>query len=199
MSASPSSSAFPAILWFRNDLRLEDNAALHAASEGKILPVYVLDDEAAGRWTVGAAGRWWLHHSLKALAGALREFGSSLLLLRGRAENLIPQLAREIGAATVHAAALAAPWARRRDAAIAKALQADGRRLELHDSSLVRPDSIRTGQGKPYAVYTPFARAAMKLGDPPPPIPPPGRLDGATAPTGGVSLEALATMKARAG
>ena len=194
MSASPSSSASPAILWFRNDLRLEDNAALHAAREGKTLPVYVLDDEAAGRWAVGAAGRWWLHHSLKVLAEALRRLGSGLLLLRGRAETLIPQLAREIGATTVHAATLAAPWARQRDAAIAKALQADGRRLELHDSSLVRPDSIRTGQGKPYAVYTPFARAVMKLGDPPPPIPAPRRLDGVKAPTGGVSLDELALL-----
>ena len=63
----------PALLWFRWDLRLSDHAALQAAMQGgrPVLPVFILDDEAAGAWAPGDASRWWLHHSLTALAGQL--------------------------------------------------------------------------------------------------------------------------------
>ncbi|HQU12287.1 MAG TPA: deoxyribodipyrimidine photo-lyase, partial [Acidiphilium sp.] len=53
------------LLWLRNDLRLADNPALAAAIEGgAVLAVFVLDPAAE----TGGASRWWLHHSLAALA-----------------------------------------------------------------------------------------------------------------------------------
>ncbi|WP_198378284.1 deoxyribodipyrimidine photo-lyase, partial [Neoroseomonas rubea] len=70
----------PAILWFRQDLRLADNPALLALEGRPVLPVYVLED---GPRAPGGAARWWLHHSLAALARALADRGAPLLLLRG--------------------------------------------------------------------------------------------------------------------
>ncbi len=65
--------AKPQIVWLRRDLRLVDQAAFHAAAElGPVIPVYVLDDETPGDRRMGAACRWWLHHSLAALAAVLR-------------------------------------------------------------------------------------------------------------------------------
>lgn len=60
----------PVLLWFRRDLRVADNPALLAAvaSERPIVAAFVLDDETPGPWSHGGAGRWWLHHSLAALA-----------------------------------------------------------------------------------------------------------------------------------
>jgi deoxyribodipyrimidine photo-lyase len=59
-----------AIHWFRQDLRLSDNPALTiAARQGNILPIYILDDDNAGEHAMGAASRWWLHHSLQSSAG----------------------------------------------------------------------------------------------------------------------------------
>jgi hypothetical protein len=56
------------ILWFRQDLRIYDNPALHAAQhDGNILPVYILDDVNAGAWKMGGASRVWLHQSLQEL------------------------------------------------------------------------------------------------------------------------------------
>ena len=57
------------IVWFRQDLRLEDNPALTKASENyaRILPIYILDDENAESWSMGEASRWWLHKSLESL------------------------------------------------------------------------------------------------------------------------------------
>ena len=58
----------PVILWFRQDLRLSDQAAVSAAAaEGPVIPVYVLDDAAPRQWKIGGAQRWWLHHSLQSL------------------------------------------------------------------------------------------------------------------------------------
>ena len=63
----------PVLLWFRSDLRLADHVALHVATQaGPVLPVYVLDEDAAGHWAPGAASRWWLHGSLAALQAGLR-------------------------------------------------------------------------------------------------------------------------------
>ena len=141
------------ILWFRQDLRLADNPALAAAAQaGPVLPVYVLDDAAAGPWRAGGAQRWWLHHSLAALDASLRARGAALLVLRGDAVRLLAGLAEAVGAGVVHAGRLYEPWARARDAALAAAL--GGRKLVLHSGSLLQePHRIRTGQGAPYAVY----------------------------------------------
>lgn len=62
------------LVWFRNDLRLADNPALHAAVQAgePVLLLYVLDERA------GAASRWWLHHSLSALAADIAARGGQL-------------------------------------------------------------------------------------------------------------------------
>ncbi|MBL6079869.1 deoxyribodipyrimidine photo-lyase [Belnapia sp. T18] len=176
----------PALLWFRQDLRLADNPALAAAAERPLLPVYVLDDAAAGRWAPGGAARWWLHHSLAALAGALAARGAPLLLVRGRAEIVIPALADAIGADEVLAGRLYEPWARERDARVAEALKAAGRSLRLVTSTLLRePPTVMSGSGKPYTVYGPFAKSMAVRGEPEPPQPATDRLHPVPgAPTG---------------
>jgi deoxyribodipyrimidine photo-lyase len=58
----------PTLVWFRQDLRLNDNPALASALEStEIIPVYILDDFNSGDWKIGSASRWWLHQSLTAL------------------------------------------------------------------------------------------------------------------------------------
>ncbi len=155
-----------ALLWFRNDLRLQDHAALHAAAQnGPVLPVFVLDEEAAGEWAPGGASRWWLHHSLQALSEALEALGGRLLLVRGPAETELPRLARGIGAGAVFAGHAVEPWARAQERRVEQALAEDGRTLILHRTvSLFDPDAVRTGAGGPFAVYSPFARACFAAG-----------------------------------
>ena len=94
----------PVILWLRRDLRLADQAALVAAcAAGPVVPIYVLDDEGPRHRQLGAASRWWLHHSLANLDAALRARGSRLVLRRGPAARVLGDLAAELGADTVHA------------------------------------------------------------------------------------------------
>ncbi len=111
---------------------------------------------------LGGAAKWWLHHSLQALAASLDEIGGALVLRRGRAEDIVPRVAEEAGAELV-------VWNRRYggaereiDARIKQGLLDAG--LEAHSlpgSLLTEPWQIQTGQGEAYRVYTPFANACQ--------------------------------------
>jgi deoxyribodipyrimidine photo-lyase len=184
-------SAAIAIVWFRQDLRLRDQAALRAAlaQGGRVLPVYVLDDGAAGAWAMGGASRWWLHFSLQSLAASLEKAGARLVLRRGRAQDIIPALAEEAGAGTVHAGIAHEPGWRACDRKVAAALHRAGRLLALHPvATLADPDSVRTGSGTVYGMYTPFARAIEALGEPASPQAAPRKIPGAA----GIASDRLA-------
>ena len=72
------------IYWFRDDLRLTDLPGLKAAANaGPVLPVFVLDPELGDPWILGGASRWWLHHSLKAIAGRVKRAGTRADLTHG--------------------------------------------------------------------------------------------------------------------
>ncbi len=146
----------PSIVWLRRDLRLADQAALLAAAgEGPVIPVYVLDDETPKHWRMGAASRWWLHHSLASLDKQLRKLGSQLILRRGKCHEELAAIRRETGARTVHALRHYEPWWRNAEIAVAKTFH-----LYLHDGNyLAPPGSILTGSGSPYKIYTPFWHA----------------------------------------
>ena len=172
----------PAILWFRDDLRLADHAALHAAIEtGRpILPLFILDNDAAARWGAGGASRWWLHHSLTALAKSLSDRASHLTLRRGDSVAIITEIAELTGAAEVFTGGCADPSARRVDQAAAEAL--GGKLHRMRTTTMFHPESIRTQSGGPYGVYTPFANACRRLGGPKPPLPAPKTIPTANAP-----------------
>ncbi len=179
----------PVILWFRNDLRLSDHAALAAALQSgrPVLPVFVLDDESPGRWATTGAARWWLHHSLAALRDDLAARGATLVLRRGAALDIIPRLVAETGAAAVFTGGSAEPWARALDVTLAERLGAV-RLHRLRTTMLFNPETLGNKAGAPFSVYTPFANACLGTGGPRPlqpapthipcpPIPPCDRLE----------------------
>jgi deoxyribodipyrimidine photo-lyase len=174
------------LVWLRQDLRLIDNPALAAAAErGEVLPVYILDETRPpiGR-PLGAAGRWWLHHSLAALARAL----GSLLLLRGDPVHLLPELARRTKASGVFWNRCYEPHAVARDQRLKASLRADGRVVTSCNSALLfEPWEIKTAAGEPYRVFTPFWRACQARSVPGPmPVP---RISIIEAPPIGDALE----------
>jgi deoxyribodipyrimidine photo-lyase len=175
------------LLWLRQDLRLQDQPALlSAAAEGAVIPVYVLDDEGPRKWRIGAAQRWWLHHSLAALAAALEAKGSRLILRRGAAADVLERLADETGASRIHAMRHYEPWWR-------KAEQALGDRLELHDGNHLAPiETITTGAGGLFKVYSAFWKALSMRMPPEPPLPVP---DAIPAPETWPDSERLADWK----
>lgn len=163
----------PSIVWFRQDLRLSDNPALEAAvaASGPIVPLYVLDDETAGVWKAGGASRWWLHKSLEALSADLVRRGSRLVLRRGRADQVLPDVVAETGARAVYWNRVYEPFATARDASLKEALKAAQVNVGSFNGSLLKePWEVKTGSDGPFKVFTPFWRAALSTIEPAEPL-----------------------------
>ncbi len=169
------------IVWFGQDLRLDDNEALRAAAGrgGVVVPVFVWAPEEEQPWAPGAASRWWLRQSLEALDAGLRQKGLRLILRRGPNLEALLALIRETGATGVY-------WSRRREPALR---QRDEKLLRgLHDSGveaehfgggcLFEPGELRTKAGQPYQVFTPFWKACLAAPEPGAPIAAPRGLAG---------------------
>lgn len=167
----------PQIVWLRRDLRLEDQPALYAAAQaGPVVPVFVLDDAAAGDHAYGSASRWWLHHSLASLGESLAGLGSQLVLRRGDAAEELARLAAETGATAVHAIRHYEPWWRKAQGALKDTLPG-GCELVLHDGNyLAEPGSVTAGSGGQYKIFTPFAKAVLAQMPPRNALPAPEKL-----------------------
>jgi deoxyribodipyrimidine photo-lyase len=151
-----------AIVWLRRDLRLHDHPALRAALDagGSVTPVFCFDDALLnGRHASGSRTQFMLE-CLADLDRSMRERGSRLLVRHGLPQRELPALARELGATEVHFSADAGPFARMREAQVTSALDEVRLTAHAHPGLFVvdELESIRTGAGKPYTVFTPFER-----------------------------------------
>ena len=173
----------PALLWFRDDLRLSDNPALRAALDhGPLICLYILDT-ATQRRELGGAARWWLSRSLQALSQAIAAKGGELLILRGDPAELLPRIVREADIGYL-------AWSRRYDgAAIAldKALKAElaeaGVTVESFNANLLNePWQVKTKADGPFKVFSPYWRAVRECGEPAAPLPAPAQLSKARLP-----------------
>lgn len=158
----------PVIVWFRQDLRLADNPTLHAAvQQGRpVLPIYILDDENAEEWRMGGASRWWLYESLKKLDQSLH---GRLLLLRGDATAILPELIGQVKADSVYWNRCYEPWRVVRDTTLKDALLRNSISVKSFNGSvLFEPPSTTKPDGTPYRVFTPFyRRGCLQNGIPP--------------------------------
>lgn len=153
-----------ALVWFRRDLRLQDNPALQAALDaGHVpVPVYLHAPHEEGGWAPGAASDAWLHRSLAALDADLRARGSALVLRRGDSQAELERLIADTGAVAVYWNRKYEPATQPRDATIKRELRAQGIEVESHNGSLMfEPWDVATLQGGPYKVFTPFWRNAL--------------------------------------
>jgi len=168
-------SISPAIVWFRQDLRLEDNPALHAAVQrGPIIPVYIWSPEDEGGWAPGAASRVWLHHALERLSAALGKHRLRLTLRQGPAAAELEALIRETNATAVYWNRRYEPAAIARDAAIKKTLSDKGAEVKSFNGALLfEPWEVENLSGKPYQVFTQFWKTCLKRPEPAGPLPTP--------------------------
>ncbi|MBY0531010.1 MAG: DNA photolyase family protein [Xanthobacteraceae bacterium] len=158
----------PALVWFRNDLRLSDNPALHAATKNgaQVIALYILE-EAKGLRPMGAAWRWWLTGSLRTLSENLEARGVSLVLRRGNPIKIIAELVgdEKIGIAYWNRRYVAAEA--KLDTEIEQQLLANDCAVETFNASLLNePWSIQSKTGGPIRVFTPYFRASEERGNP---------------------------------
>ena len=156
-----------ALVWLREDLRLDDQPAIRAAAKQPSLYVYIVEDRPAGR-PLGGASRWWLGRSLAAFAEVIAARGARLDILGGAPETLLPELAAHVDVFY---------WTRRYgaaedalDAKLETALREAGKRVETFNGRLLRePGEVLGAAGQPVKVFTPYWKRSRQMGpfDPP--------------------------------
>jgi len=165
-----------ALVWFRHDLRLADNPALHRAMQAHewVIPVYLHAPHEEAPWEPGAASRWWLHHSLAALDAELQRRGSRLILRQGDSLTLLRELLHETGATAVYWNRRYEPVITARDRVIKAALRATGVMAESAQAALlIEPWTLLKADETPYQVFTPFWKAGLRKLSPAAPLPTP--------------------------
>ena len=173
----------PTIVWFRRDLRLDDNPAWNWAIKqgGPIIPIYIHAPQQEGVWQRGGASKWWLHHALKDLNAQLEDLGGKLIIRASK--NPLETLSQIIDSSDVGAIS----WNRcyepsqvKHDTKIKKDLQDAGiETFSTNGSLLLDPHNIRNKSGKPFQVFTPFWKHCREFD-----VPKPETLSGADFLTG---------------
>ena len=155
-----------ALFWFRRDLRDHDNAGLYYAlkSADRVYCAFVFDRE-----ILDALGRRadrrveFIHASVAELGRSLARRGGALVAVHDHARSAIPELAHRLEVDAVFANGDYEPRAEARDAAVARALEAAGRRFhKAKDQAIFEKDEVLTQGGRPYSVFTPYRNAWMK-------------------------------------
>ncbi len=159
------------IHWFRRDLRLTDNTALHhaARSTEQLIPVFILSDWRKHHQWTGAARQQFLCGCLESLAGDLTVANSRLILRQGRADEELEKLIRETGATAVFTNRDPDPYGKAMEQKVASVCARLGVEFNsFKDSVLHEAVEVLTGEGKPYRVYTPYSRNWLSLPKPAP-------------------------------
>jgi deoxyribodipyrimidine photo-lyase len=149
----------PTLLWFRRDLRLGDHPALIAAADNEeVLACFVLDPRLEA-----SSGRRRLQFLGDSLRQLRDDLDGRLLVTRGRPEQQIPFIAKEIGASSVHISEDFAPFGERRDERVRGALESVPL-VATGSQYLVSPSRVTKKDGSPYQVFTPFLRQWRETG-----------------------------------
>lgn len=157
------------LMWFRRDLRAHDNAALSHAlrSCARVYCVFVFDRDILDPLPAQDRRVGFIHASVLELDAELRRLSgqaqAGLIVRHARASVAIPELAEALGVEVVFANEDYEPDALARDAKVRGALAARGVALHLYKDQVVfGPSEIRTQQGHPYAVFTPYKQAWLR-------------------------------------
>ncbi len=184
-------SCMSSIVWFRQDLRLEDHYALMTAvSRGEpLLLVYVFEE--TRHWGVGRAAKWWLEASLKEFKASIEKKGGHLTVLRGKSAEAIEMLIVKHKVTHLYYGNCYEPEERKIEKEVGTVCKRHGVLVEsFHHNLLYNPETLLTKEGKPFQVYTPFWNASQKFGPPEFPLPSPKSLSSSIKETS-LSISAL--------
>jgi deoxyribodipyrimidine photo-lyase len=154
------------LVWFRRDLRVHDNAALHVALTQceTVHCIFVFDEEILAPLPRADRRVEFIHNSVVELDRTLKaqsgQAGGGLIVLHGRPQECIPALVQQLKANAVFAARDYEPQAIARDAVVQTRLQSQGATLvQMKDHVIFEQREVLTQMGKPYGVFTPYMRA----------------------------------------
>ena len=148
-----------ALLWFRRDLRIQNNTALNAALRSglPVLPLFIFDPSVLKDLPPDDARVNFIYDCLKELHTYFRMRGSSLLCKRGKVVDIFEELLRTYNLKEVYANKDYEPDAILRDEELADVLAKQGIIFHTYKDQVVfEEDEVVKQDGMPYTVFTPY-------------------------------------------
>ncbi|PFA61732.1 deoxyribodipyrimidine photolyase [Bacillus sp. AFS015802] len=151
------------IVLIREDFRIDDHPALYAACrEGKVIPLYILDEKTSS-YPAGEAKKWWLHRNIEAFQCTLQSINGRLWLDKGKVEEVLPEWVEKTNASAVYWNRVYDPEIYERDRIMAESLSSQGIEVKTFEGTLLLPPwKIKKDDETPYKVYSAFYRSLRK-------------------------------------
>lgn len=155
------------LMWFRRDLRLEDNAALYHALRGPhpVVPVFIFDSLILGQLEEKADRRVsFICDALQQMQTRLQALGGSMVTLHATPEEAFRQWLSRFDIAAVYTNHDYEPYATTRDSRIADLLKNSG--VAFHsfkDQVIFEKQEVVKDDGTPYTVFTPYSKKWRSL------------------------------------
>ena len=149
------------IFWFRRDLRVDDNCGLyHALKDGEdVLPLFIFDENILEELPKDDHRLTFIHDLVSKVHERLGAEDRKLAVFYGTPESVFEKLISENHVSNVYTNHDYEPYARNRDAAVAKLLEAHGIGFRtFKDQVIFEKSEIVKDNGEPYVVYTPYSR-----------------------------------------
>lgn len=184
------------IVWFRRDLRLDDNPALREASRSgrAVIPLFIWAPEEEGQFQQGRMSRWWLKQSLIQLAQSLESLGTPLIIRRSsNSLYALLDLAAHTQASQVFFNHLYDPISLVRDHRVKEGLLQAGVDVRTFNADLLyEPWEVSDPSGKPFTTFDAFWERCLTMQlEPEAPLLPPKRLLGYTGTIPNCTIEEL--------
>nr|UYF12281.1 cryptochrome-1 [Selenicereus monacanthus] len=168
------------IVWFRRDLRVEDNPALAAGVRaGAVVCVFIWAPEEEGHFYPGRVSRWWLKHSLAQLDSSLRNLGTCLITKRCTdSVSSLLDVIKSTGATQLFFNHLYDPLSLARDHRAKEVLTARGIAVRSFNADLLyEPWEVLDESGQPFTTFASFWERCLTMPfDPEAPLLPPKRI-----------------------
>lgn len=142
------------ILWFRRDLRVEDNPLLSLG--GEVLPIFIFDENILKELPPDDKRVSFIFHHVVKLKADLQKMGLNLKIFYGKPEEIFAQFK---GFDEVVASGDYDAYAKERDTKISHMLHF----RYLNDTYIFKPKEVLKDNGEPYFVFTPFYKKARAM------------------------------------
>jgi deoxyribodipyrimidine photo-lyase len=147
------------IVWFRQDLRINDNPAFtQGARMGSIVPIYILDEGDSNTTAMGSASKIWLHHCLDHLN---KNLNGMLHLYTGDSKEIIIALLQQYDVKNIFCNRCYEPWNLQKEKEIQKlCLQTSVGFQAFNGNYLWDPCHVLKDDGSYYKVFTAYQKKA---------------------------------------
>lgn len=144
------------ILWFRRDLRVDDNKIL--SYEGEVLPIFIFDQNILQKLGQDDKRVSFIYHYVMKLKSDLQALGLDLKIFYDTPKNVFDRVLQEGDFDEVLASGDYDAYARERDIEISHRIHF----RYLNETYLLKPRRVLKKNATPYLVFTPFFKEVMK-------------------------------------